>query len=279
MAGYKYIFDTTEAALISFGSQNVQEKTIRDHLGEYKQVGTKTFCDSEYFRILMIIPFYSGFRAETVNKKLEVITGYFNDFKKVAEYDAAKVAEILNDPRMIRHSGKINATVKNARAFKAITVKHGTFQQYIDSFSPKTSLENLMRLREDLQRRFSYLGKITAYHFLTDIGMDVLKPDRVIRRIFFRLGLLKSEGETEKELLDTVFVGHKFAEATGYPIRYIDIVFVGYGQVRSSEIGIQSGICLKDEPQCKVCPLLKECKYPHKDPRGRTGPKGTLLKL
>ena len=261
MTDYKYIFDKTEASLISFGSQNVPEKTIRDSLDKFKKVGTKTFTDSEYFQILMVIPFYSGFRAETVNNKLDVITGYFGDFKKVAGYDAAKIAEILDDPGMIRHSGKVNATVKNARAFKAITEKYGTFQQYIDSFSPKLSLENLMRLREDLQRRFSYLGKITAYHFLTDIGMDVLKPDRVIRRIFFRLGLLKSEGETEKELLDTVFVGHKFAHATSYPIRYIDIVFVGYGQVRSSEIGIQHGICLKDEPQCGICALQKECKY------------------
>jgi len=261
MVDYKDIFNRTEAALISLGSQNVSEKTIRSCLDKFKNVGTKTFTDAEYFQILMVIPFYSGFRAETVNSKLDVIYRYFSDFRSVAGYEAAKIAEILDDPEMIRHRGKINATVKNARAFMTITAEFGTFQQYVDSFSPKASLENLMRLRTDLQRRFSYLGKVTTYHFLTDIGMDVLKPDRVIRRIFFRLGLLNSEGESEKELLDAVFVGHKFAQATSYPIRYIDIIFVGYGQVRSSEIGIDHGICLKDEPQCSICPLQKECKH------------------
>ena len=87
------------------------------------------------------------------------------------------------------------------------------------------------------------------YHFLTDIGMPVLKPDRVICRIFQRLGLI----ENEQQLLKTVIQGRKFAGATCYPIRYIDIVFVAYGQVQSLEFGMEKGICLKKKPLCNLC--------------------------
>lgn len=101
-----------------------------------------------------------------------------------------------------------------------------------------------MRLRDELESIFYGLGKVTSFHFLIDIGKPVLKPDRVICRVFERLGLI----ENREQLLEAVLQGRKFAEATGYPIRYIDIVFVAYGQVKSSEYGIDRGICLEENP-------------------------------
>jgi DNA-3-methyladenine glycosylase I len=91
---------------------------------------------------------------------------------------------------------------------------------------------------------------------MTDIGLPVLKPDRVISRIFFRLGIINDEND----LAGTVLQGKKFADATGLPIRYIDIVFVAYGQVQSLEFGIDRGICL-DKPRCDECGLRKHCRY------------------
>jgi DNA-3-methyladenine glycosylase I len=134
--------------------------------------------------------------------------------------------------------------------------KHGSFQQYIDSFKATTSEENLMLLKKELQHRFDYLGGITAYHFMTDMGLPVLKPDRVVSRIFYRLGAT----QTENDVVEAVNQGKKFAEATGLPIRYIDIVFVIYGQAQSLEFGVDRGICLK-EPRCSVCGLTEQCRY------------------
>ena len=108
-----------------------------------------------------------------------------------------------------------------------------------------------MLLKEELEFRFDYLGGITVYHFLTDIGLDVLKPDRVLVRIFQRLGLI----ESEKQLLKTVIQGRKFAAATGHSIRYIDIIFVTYGQQG------QEGICFTKNPKCNLCGLTEKCNY------------------
>lgn len=271
MTDYKAIFNKVESTLVKVGAQKIPKETIRKNLDKYKKVVTKRFTDKDYFRILVYVPFYSGFKADTVKNRMDTILKYFSDYRTVANYDHKKVVEIFSDPQMIRHKRKIQACVDNARTFKTIVEQYGSFKKYVDSFSPKASFESLMRLRQDLRRRFRYLGKITVYHFLTDIGMPVLKPDRVIRRIFYRLGLINSEGESEEQFLEAFSQGHKFAQETNHPIRYIDIVFVAYGQVKSEKFGIERGICLKVDPQCSICGASKYCNYFAQNVRGKRG--------
>lgn len=157
---------------------------------------------------------------------------------------------------MIRHRKKIEACVANACEFEKLISQHGSIRNYIESFKPRVSTANLARLQEDLQRRFAFLGGVTVFHFMTDLGLPVLKPDRVVSRIFYRLVLTTSETDA----IETIEQGTRFAEATGLPIRYIDIVFVAYGQAQTSEFGIDRGICLK-EPRCGFCGLCDYCKH------------------
>jgi len=255
MKDYKAIFEKVESTLISHSTLDAD--TIRERLEKFKHLEGRILSDSEYYRVLVHVVFYSGFRAATVNAKLEVIDGHFSDFERVAGYGNAEVERILSDQNMIRNRRKVRACVDNARIFKSIVMEYGSFQKYVESFEPNQSFENLMLLKEELQYRFEGLGSITTYHFLTDIGMPVVKPDRVIRRIFQRLGLIESEGQ----LLKTVIQGKKFAQATGHPIRYIDIVFAAYGQVKSDEFGIERGICLEKNPACSICGVRSYCNY------------------
>jgi len=257
MKDYRTIFNKIESTLINTGSINLPSDRIRANLDEFKHLEGKTFSDADFFWILIRVVFYSGFRAATVNAKLTLIRKYFPDYETVADYDARKTDELLSDANMIRNRRKIEACIENANIFRSIVSKHGSFQAYIDSFAPMASFENLMLLKEELEYRFKGLGRITTYHVLTDIGLPVLKPDRVICRIFQRLGLI----ESDKQLLKTVIQGRRFAQATGYPIRYIDIVFVAYGQVESKEFGLASGICLEQSPSCSICGVTEYCNY------------------
>jgi DNA-3-methyladenine glycosylase I len=259
MKDYKEIFTQIESALINAGSANMPAGTIRSNLDEFKYIEGKTFSDAQYFSIMVFVVFYSGFKAAIVDAKSDLIRKYFPDYDIVSGYSYVIVKEILDDPKMIRNRRKIEACIHNARVFKDIIEVNGSFQSYIDSFSPKASFENLMLLKEELEYRFKGLGRITTYHFLTDIGMPVLKPDRVICRIFQRLGLI----EDPNQLLKTVIQGGKFSQATGFPIRYIDIVFVSYGQVKSQGIGLDSGICLEHNPRCSICGVKGYCNYHH----------------
>jgi DNA-3-methyladenine glycosylase I len=257
MKDYRAIFDGVESTLIRVGSRNLPADEIRSNLAEFKKLEGKTFTDSDYYWILVYVIFYSGFRAATVTAKLDLIRQYFPDYKTVADYGDDNINRILNDTGMIRNERKVQACVENAQTFERIVREYGSFQAYVASFSPMESFENLMLLKEALQYRFSGLGDITTYHVLTDIGLPVLKPDRVICRIFHRLGLI----ESEKQLLKTVIQGRKFAQATGHPIRYIDIVFVAYGQMQSTEFGLERGICLAENPACSICGVRSYCQY------------------
>lgn len=91
--------------------------------------------------------------------------------------------------------------------------------------------------------RFGYLGPITVYHFLLELGLTI-KPDRVICRICGRLGLIDGREQIDQ----AVKVGKRIAVATGYPIQYVDAVLVKYGQVggvgESEYYGLEGGICL-----------------------------------
>ncbi|MBN1453363.1 MAG: DNA-3-methyladenine glycosylase I [Anaerolineales bacterium] len=252
MKDYNAIFESIEEVLLKAGSKNLPKK-----LDGFKHLHGQTFSDNEYFSKLIDVIFYSGFRASTVTEKIDVIHKHFPNFEIVARYDEQAIKNILADEKMIRNRLKIKACVENAKTFNAILFESGSFQNYIDSFSALSSFENLILLKEELEYRFAGLGRITTYHYLTDIGMPVLKPDRVICRIFKRLGLI----ENEQQLLKTVIQGRKFAEATGLPIRYIDVVFVVYGQVQSKEFGIERGICLETNPSCQVCGARDYCNY------------------
>ena len=257
MKDYKAIFEKVESALIKAGSVNLPVEKIRTALDEFKYLEGKAFSDANYYWMMVCVVFYSGFRASTVTAKLDLIRQYFPDYDTVAAYDKSKSYEILHDSKMIKNNLKVGACIENAKVFQGIVSEYGSFQTYIDSFLPTVSFENLMLLKEELEYRFKGFGRVTTYHFLTDIGLPVIKPDRVICRIFQRLGLI----ESSEQLLKTVIQGRKFAQATGHPIRYIDIVFVAYGQVKSLEYGLTSGICLEQNPLCSICGIKDECNY------------------
>jgi len=254
---YQSIFDGVETTLFEVGSKILPIENIKENLEWFKNLEGKILTDNEYYWILVYVIFYAGFRAATVTAKLDSIRKYFSDYEVVSDYGDGEVSLILADSEMLRNRRKIKACVDNAIVFKDIVNSYGSFRSYVESFVPLYSFENLMLLKENLEYRFSGLGIVTTYHFLTDIGLPVLKPDRVICRIFQRLGLI----ESNELLLSTVIQGRKFARVTGHPIRYIDIIFVAYGQMKSEELGIKKGICLEKNPSCEICGIKKYCNY------------------
>ena len=256
MTDYKSIFEEAEKTLKR--QSWFSEVEFDAQYGHFKKIENKKRTDQEVFELLVMIIFYSGFRATTIEQKEKIILGYLSDYTRVALFNDSDLSRILEDTKMVRNKRKIESCISNAKTFKNIVDEHGGFQNYLNNFTANTSFENLVLLKEELQYRFDYLGGTTVYHFLTELGFQALKPDRVILRIFKRLGLI----ESEKQLLKSVILGRKFSKATEQPIRYIDIILVKYGQKGKSEkFGLADGICVEKNPRCKVCGLSKHCDY------------------
>lgn len=230
------------------------EKEFEEEFEEYKHYKNRVMSDNDYYQSIVDVIFYSGFKAATVEKYLGRIHEHFSDYKTVSKYFPEKIAEIKDDPKMLKNKSKIDACVRNAKKVEEIVGEYGSMKAYMDSFEPNVNDEALYKFKNSIEREFDYLGDVTSYHFMTDIGLNVLKPDRVILRIFNRLGLI----ENEKDLIGAVKAGRAFSEATGLPIRFIDIIFVLYGQLNQEMFDC---ICSEKNPKCNECGIRTECLY------------------
>jgi DNA-3-methyladenine glycosylase I len=250
------IFKTTEKTLFS---QSIFTKfEVTKAFEPFKQVEKSLREDKDYFWVIVYVTFYSGFKAKTVTDKIGAIQTLFSDIDKVAGYDETKVQEIIDSKTVIGHRQKINAIIYNAKQIKLIQKKFGSFDNYLSTFGVTDEETNLNDLIKDLKKRFKYLGGITVYHFLTDIGFNVVKPDRVLCRIFKRLGFVDSEDD----FAGVIRAGRQISLATKLPIRYIDIIFVSYGQVgEKREFGLVDGICLSTNPKCELCGIYSYCQF------------------
>jgi DNA-3-methyladenine glycosylase I len=252
----KDLFTKMEAAIKKECS--LSEEDFERNWGKFKKYHYKNYSDNDIYWILVQVAFYSGMKAKTVTEKLPAIKKHFNDYRSAKSFSEAEVNAILKDPNTIHYKRKIEACINNAITFDKIIKRHGTFSNYIESFGNLEEERPLDLLKRDLMQ-FDYVGPITAYHVMLDLGLNVWKPDRVIRRILFRLGLISDKENIEQ----SIAAGKEFARQLSEPIRYIDIVMVKYGQMGDEEgFGLaKGGICLEKNPRCNVCGVNEYCVH------------------
>jgi len=227
-ANLKDIFYKMETAIKKECS--LSEREFEKNWGKFKKYYYKNYSDNDIYWILVQVTFYSGMKASTVTEKLPAIKKYFNDYKTAKSFSELEVNTILKDQNTIHYKRKIEACISNAITFDKLLKRYGTFTNYLESFGNLQEDRTLDLLKKDLMQ-FDYIGPITAYHVMLDLGLNVWKPDRVIRRILFRLGFINDKDNIEQSIM----VGKEFAHQIKEPIRYIDIVMVKYGQMGDEE--------------------------------------------
>src|SRR5256886_16042241 len=99
--------------------------------------GVPTHDDRRLFECLILEGAQAGLSWSTILRKRPAYRSAFDNFdaKKIARYSPAKVRRLLADAGIVRHRGKIEATIANARAFLAVRGEHGTFDRYVRSFA------------------------------------------------------------------------------------------------------------------------------------------------
>jgi DNA-3-methyladenine glycosylase I len=108
------------------------------------------------------------------------------DVARVARFRPAVVSRLLRDPGIIRHRGKIESAIGNARAVLAVQREHGSFAAYLWDFVGGRPLDNRRRspgqvpaqtalsqaLSRDLKRRgFTFVGPTICYAFMQAVGL------------------------------------------------------------------------------------------------------------
>ena len=136
---------------------------------------------------LILDGFQAGLSWITILKKRDNFRRAFEGFdpERIAGWGEAEVARLLQDKGIIRHRGKIEATIGNARAYLAIAEKQG-FDAYLWDFVDGRPLQNTWKssdevpaftplsekISKDLKARgFRFCGPTIVYAAMQAMGL------------------------------------------------------------------------------------------------------------
>ncbi|HYD64118.1 DNA-3-methyladenine glycosylase I, partial [Azospirillum sp.] len=116
--------------------------------------------------------------------KRENFRGAFRDFdiEKVARFGERDVARLLRDEGIIRHRGKIEATINNAKRARELVAREGSLAAFLWRYEPdpktlgppqtaSTSAVSIA-LSKDLKKMgWQFVGPTTVYAFMQAMGL------------------------------------------------------------------------------------------------------------
>ena len=135
-----------------------------------KEWGVPVRNDRRLFECLTLEGAQAGLSWDTILAKRQNYRRAFDgfDFRKVATYGARERRRLLADAGIVRHAGKIDAAISNARRVLEVRKEFGSFSRYLWQFSP----QGAAALSKDLQKRgFRFVGPTTVYAFMQAVGM------------------------------------------------------------------------------------------------------------
>lgn len=175
--------------------------------------GRPVVDDQRLFEKICLEGFQSGLSWITILRKREHFRAAFAGFDpaRVARFGAKDVARLLGDAGIVRHRGKIESAINNARRALDLQDAFGSLAAYAWSWepSPKERPAELtwevlrsmpttpasIAMSKDLKRRgWSFVGPTTIYAFMQAMGLvndhvegcfvrrDVERDRRALRR-------------------------------------------------------------------------------------------------
>jgi DNA-3-methyladenine glycosylase I len=150
--------------------------------------GKPVYDDRLLFEFLTLEGAQAGLSWSVVLSKREGYRRAFDgfDMARIAEYDGAKVAELLADPGIVRNRLKVAAAITNARCFLEIVEEYGSFSECVWRFVGGKPKKNAWRTLGDIpsstpesdamskflvSRGFKFVGSTTCYAFMQAVGM------------------------------------------------------------------------------------------------------------
>lgn len=151
--------------------------------------------DFRLFEKLCLEGFQSGLSWRTILAKRENFRAAFLDFdfNKIARFTERDIKRLLKDEGIVRHRGKIEAVVNNARQARELVKREGSLAAFVWRYEPtmnrrakpqtvSTSAESLA-LSKDLKKLgWKFVGPTTVYAFMQAMGLiNDHVPDCIIR--------------------------------------------------------------------------------------------------
>jgi DNA-3-methyladenine glycosylase I len=138
--------------------------------------GVPVHDDAALFECLTLEGAQAGLSWATVLRKRARYREAFAGFvpAAVAAFTPAQIDALVADPGLIRHRGKIESTVSNARAVLAIAAECGSFDAYVWGFVAGRPAGPALAeaLSKDLRTRgLRFVGPTIVYAFMQAVGI------------------------------------------------------------------------------------------------------------
>jgi len=142
--------------------------------------------DQRLFEKICLEGFQSGLSWLTILRKRDNFRRAFADFmpSAVAKFGEPDIARLVADAGIIRHRGKIESVINNARRYADLVAECGSLSSFVWGFAPgdaKTprtksqipaSTPESTALSRELKRRgWSFVGPTTMYAFMQSVGV------------------------------------------------------------------------------------------------------------
>ncbi|WP_346908452.1 DNA-3-methyladenine glycosylase I [uncultured Roseibium sp.] len=140
--------------------------------------------DRRLFEKLSLESFQSGLSWRTILAKRENFRKAFEgfDFGRVAQFNETDVERLLQDEGIVRHRGKIEAVINNAKRAQELVAEEGSLAAYVWRFEPApadlgtpqtaSTSATSVALSKDLKKRgWKFVGPTTVYAFMQAMGL------------------------------------------------------------------------------------------------------------
>jgi len=182
----------TEKALITGNDKKIRcwwcgddPLYVRYHDEEW---GKPVYNDVRLFEKICLEGFQAGLSWLTILRKRDNFRSAFADFDfhEIAKFNDKKIETLLKNAGIIRHRGKIEATINNAKRAIELIEDRGSLSNYFWSFKPEEDTytppktigdvhpqtPESQALSKDLKRRgWRFVGPTTCYAFMQAMGM------------------------------------------------------------------------------------------------------------
>ena len=140
--------------------------------------------DRRLFEKLCLEGFQSGLSWRTILAKRESFRAAFHGFDvdRVARFTEADVERLPQDPGIVRHRGKIEAVVNNARRAQELVGQEGSLAAFVWRYEPdpaeivrpqsaSTSAQSIALSKALKKRGWKFVGPTTVYAFMQAMGL------------------------------------------------------------------------------------------------------------
>lgn len=267
-----------------------RQKQVAKGLSEKDELQfDRNMSDEAFWYIAATKPFYAGHVAAHVDaREGYMLSEYLGNRIDLTYPNWApgreRFEEFLDDEGCFRHADNLSKVINAANLISASKV-HNSYATIIDyicrDICNVNDTASLMSFHKRANSILQY-GEVTTFHVMTELGLPVVKPDRVVVRVAVAIGIIESyrvgnrtyrlKGPiTSDEATDLGAIPafnwalqeacRRIADEAGISMRLLDLLLVKLGQEPDDANGFVRTICTESHPTCQLCKVKPMCAY------------------